>query len=147
MAIFNAEKKFIASDCTVTTEKWLGPEMKYIGDNKWAYTTSTDQQIQFTCSTEKERNKIMTLSATGVIELQDGCSASTDHWILPASLHHQSQQQQNPTVTSRPFSFQDIPMEISNKPTASTTRSSVTPDKDNDLLTLINNNNISIQKN
>ena len=37
-------------------------------------------------------------------------------------------------------------MEILTKSTTSTNYSSVTPEKDNDLLTLINNNNISFQK-
>ena len=43
MAIFNADRKLISSDCTTSIEKWPGPEMRYIGNRKWAYTTTADQ--------------------------------------------------------------------------------------------------------
>jgi hypothetical protein len=110
MAVFNADTKLIASDCIITTESWSGPDMKYIGNNKWAYTTTPNQQIHFTCASNKA-NDIKTLTTTGVIELPDGCTATADHWILPANIRHHSEQEETPTATTHPFTFLDLPFE------------------------------------
>ena len=106
MAIFNADRKLISSDCTTLIEKWPGPEMRYIGNRKWAYTTTADQQIQFSCVLEQQHELTRILPAVGVLELPDGCTATADHWILPANIHQLlEQQQQQQVVTSPPFSF------------------------------------------
>ena len=98
MAIFNADRKLISSDCTTLIEKWPGPEMRYIGNRNWAYTTTADQQIQFSCVLEQQQELTRTLPATGVLKLYHGCTATADLWILSASIYQLLEQQQQVVI-------------------------------------------------
>ena len=143
MAISNADTKLIASNCIIKTEKWPGPDMKYIGNNKWVYTTTPNQQIHFACASTKV-NDIKTLTTTSVIELPDDCTATADHWILPANIRHYSEQDETPMATTRPFTFLDLPFETTF--TEETPINAQTPQIDLDITELLKRNAAEIEK-
>ena len=57
MAIFNADKKLVASDFQAINLPWQGPFIKSIGENKWVYATTADQQVQMSCVTGDRRTQ------------------------------------------------------------------------------------------
>ena len=79
----------MASDCQVINWPWQGPFIKPIGENKWVYAMTADQQVQLSCVTNDRRTQTQILKSSGILELPNGCSATGDTWILLANLRQQ----------------------------------------------------------
>ncbi len=67
--------------------EWKGPEVAYIGRNKWAFSAIEEHDMVISCPPglkQKPFNKVR-LPKIGIFDIPSGCTARTEDWIFPAS--------------------------------------------------------------
>ena len=88
IALFLNDPKRQQRDCHVDVQLWRGPETVYLGDRLWAYTAESEQRITMTCGSTGAGygDTTMFLPKWGLVEVPEGCTASSEYWVFPASL-------------------------------------------------------------
>lgn len=67
--------------------EWKGPEVAYIGRNKWAFSSTEEHEMVISCppGLKQQPFKKVKLPKIGIFDIPSGCTARTDDWIFPAS--------------------------------------------------------------
>ncbi|KZS10306.1 Uncharacterized protein APZ42_025260 [Daphnia magna] len=106
MALFLDDQERTTMQCQTQFMEWKGPEVAYLGKNRWAFSAAASHEVVFSCppTMEKQTPRTLQLPATGILEIPPGCTARTEDWILPASLEGQmeftTKPLQAPTIRS-----------------------------------------------
>ncbi len=72
---------------------WKGPEVAYLGGNKWIFSAVAEHDVVITCQEEDKFVPVSTISlpAVGILEIPPGCTARTEEWIFPATTQGKSE--------------------------------------------------------
>ena len=100
VSLFLNDKEKIETLCKKKFEDWKGPQVAYLGQNKWAFSEKGEHDVVFACPTGTKHlpPKKLRLPAVGTFEIPVGCTARTADWIFPASLDGQIQAYLDPLV-------------------------------------------------
>ena len=87
VALFLNEERKIKSECDIHRKEWLGSEMVYLDEGRWAISADSTQQVIVNCPGHSHSKlEKMTIPEFGIIQMPPGCGIEADNWTLPASL-------------------------------------------------------------
>lgn len=92
IALFTNDETQANACCQTQFTQWNGPEIAYLGQNRWAFSTSGPHDVVFSCPPDSKHlpPQRLQLPAIGYFEVPPGCTARTEDWIFPASLEGSS---------------------------------------------------------
>jgi hypothetical protein len=87
VALFTNDETHVREYCQTLFISWNGPEAVYLGKNQWAFSAVGPHTVVFSCPPDSKHlpPQRRQLPSVGYLEVPPGCTARTDHWILPAS--------------------------------------------------------------
>jgi hypothetical protein len=87
VALFLNDERKIKNECDIHRTEWLGSEMVYLDEGRWAISADSIQQVIVNCAgySHSKLEKI-TVPEFGIIQMPPGCGIEADNWTLPASL-------------------------------------------------------------
>ena len=92
MALFVNDTTQQEALCIPKTIERGGAVVVHLGGRRWAFISDRPQSVTINCPTDSTLPSIISLPKSGLLEIPLSCSAHTQNWVLPATIHKEKKE-------------------------------------------------------
>ena len=92
-SLFTEDARQTKTNCQTEFLSWMGPEVAYLGKNRWAFSAIRPHDVMFSYPTTIPHYppRTLKLPAVRIFDVPPGCAARTEDWIFPTSLEGETE--------------------------------------------------------